>query len=149
MINITNYLDTKLIHFFDSKNSADMINDLVGLLDKHNKLQNKEAFLEALFERERIVSTGIGMGVAIPHAKLPNYKDFFIAIGIQRQGIDWKSLDDLPVQLIFMIGGPDNKQTPYLQILSQITTILKDESTRKNIVNATSPEEVIQIFRES
>ena len=62
--------------------------------------------------------TGIGIGVAIPHAKLEGYSDFFIAIGVQKKkGIDWNALDGSDVKLIFMIGGPENKQTEYLKIL--------------------------------
>jgi len=71
-----------------------------------------------MLEREKIVSTGIGMGVAIPHAKLTSVEDFFIAIGILSKGVQWNALDGGPVRLIFMIGGPDDKQTAYLQILS-------------------------------
>ena len=146
MVTILKYLDVKLIRFFESKTREELMGGLVNLLEEQGKLQDKESFQKALLDREKIISTGIGMGVAIPHAKLPNYDSFFIAIGIQPKGIEWQSLDDLPVQLIFMIGGPDNMQTRYLQVLSQLTSVIKDEELRKEIIKASSPEEVFSLF---
>ena len=81
---------------------------------------NAQAGFGSHVKREKIVSTGIGMGVAIPHAKLPSFDRFFLAVGLQKvkDGIDWDALDGAPVRLIFMIGGPANQQTDYLKILS-------------------------------
>jgi len=87
------------------------------------------------------------MGVAIPHAKLQGYTGFFIAVGIQQgAGIEWNSLDSLPVRLIFMIGGPDDQQTEYLKILSQLTRAVKEEERRKKMLKAQSANEVIALF---
>ena len=99
-------------------------------------------------EREKIVSTGIGMGTAIPHAKITTSEDFFIAIGILAEGIEWNSLDGIPVRIIFMIGGPDNKQTQYLQVLSSLTHIIKNESLRKKMLTLKSTEEIIKVIKE-
>lgn len=144
---ISQYLDTQLVTFLQVNDQKQAIEKLVDLLDRKGKLTDRDAFLHAVLEREKIVSTGIGIGVAIPHAKLGGYKDFFIAIGIQKQtGIAWNALDDLPVRIIFMIGGPDNQQTKYLKILSLITLAIKDESRRKEILNASTPQAVIAAF---
>ncbi len=76
----------------------------MDLLHKEGRLQDKEKFLFSILERERIVSTGIGIGVAIPHAKISGNAGFFVAIGIQKKGgIDWNALDGSLVHLIFMI----------------------------------------------
>lgn len=149
MVKILKYLDVKLIHFFECDTREELIGGLVDLLAEQEKLQDKKSFQKALLDREKIISTGIGMGVAIPHAKLPDYDNFFIAIGIQPNGIEWQSLDGLPVHLVFMIGGPDNMQTRYLQVLSQLTSVIKDEELRKKIIKASSPEDVISIFEEA
>lgn len=87
------------------------------------------------------------MGVAIPHAKLPGYDDFFISIGILQKGVDWHALDGAPVRLIFMIGGPDDKQTEYLRILSSLTYTLKNEELRKKILTLNSPEAIMELLR--
>ncbi|MBS0627575.1 MAG: PTS sugar transporter subunit IIA [Verrucomicrobia bacterium] len=144
---ISKYLDERLVVFLDEGSREDVILRLVDLLHKEGKLQNKEKFLSAILEREKIVSTGIGIGVAIPHAKMSENADFFIAIGIQKKrGIDWKSLDGSLVHLIFMIGGPDNKQTEYLKILSNLTQSIKDEQRRKRLLKCNIAKEVIELF---
>ena len=145
---ISKYLDERLIVFLDVGTRNEALAKLVDVLDAHKKLLDKEGFYHAILEREKIVSTGIGIGVAIPHAKLPKYKDFFIAVGIQKsQGIEWNALDGSPVRIIFMIGGPENQQTQYLQILSQLTLSIKDEERRKKLLKARSAREVLEIFR--
>ena len=114
-MSVTDYLDDRLVVFLDVQTQAEAINALIEALDLAHNSKIK-AFHQAILDREKIVSTGIGLGVAIPHAKLPGYDEFFIAIGIQGgRGIEWNSLDGSQVHLIFMIGGPDNRQTEYLK----------------------------------
>lgn len=143
---IIDYLDSRLITFLDLDTRDDVIYALVSLLDKEGHLPNKEVFCQAIFDREQIVSTGIGMGVAIPHAKLKDFPEFFIAIGIQKKGLDWNSLDKGHVRLIFMIGGPEDRQTEYLQILSLLTSAICDLELRKKLLSATSSQEVLELF---
>lgn len=144
---ISNYLDEQLVLFLDVDNRDAALSALVDCAEKAGKLQKREEFYQAILEREKIVSTGIGIGVAIPHAKLAGFEDFFISIGIQKKrGIDWNTLDGSQVRLIFMIGGPENKQTEYLRILSHLTLAIKDEERRKKLLKATAPHEVIQLF---
>lgn len=146
---ISDYLDENLVAFLETTTQEQALESLVNLLDQEGKLRDKQAFYQAILQREKIVSTGIGIGVAIPHAKLHGYEDFFIAIGIQKgEGIEWHALDGLPVRLIFMIGGPDDQQTEYLNILSMITTAIKDEARRKQLLKAKTPQEVVAIFED-
>lgn len=148
MIHISKYMDPTLVTIFnkDVRSREDALQALVDLLDGAGKLHDRDSFYAAIMEREKIVSTGIGMGVAIPHAKLFSYDDFFIAIGVLQRGVDWNALDNTPVRLIFMIGGPDDKQTEYLQILSNLTGAIKDEERRKKILTLNSKEAIIQLF---
>jgi nitrogen PTS system EIIA component len=146
MIKICDYLDPRLIAFLDIGTRDEAIKTLVNMIHQTGRLQDKYAFYEAIIEREKIVSTGIGMGAAIPHAKLHSYDEFFIAIGVLRKGLDWNSLDGSPVRLIFLIGGPDDKQTEYLQILSKLTQLIKDEQIRKKMLTLNSPEDMIKLF---
>jgi PTS system nitrogen regulatory IIA component len=145
---ISDYLDSRLIAFLNADSRDEAIYSLVDLLNEEGYLSNKETFCNAIFEREQLVSTGIGMGVAIPHAKLKELTDFFIVIGIQqaKKGIDWNALDKAPVRLVFMIGGPDDKQTEYLQILSLLTSAIRDVDLRKKLLNAQSSEEALALF---
>ncbi|MBI5272491.1 MAG: PTS sugar transporter subunit IIA [Chlamydiia bacterium] len=142
-------LDMQLVSFLDVNTRDEAIDALIDLLDKAGKLPDKAVFRQAIFHREKLVSTGIGMGVAVPHAKLKNFPDFFIAIGIQRKkGLDWNALDTAPVRIVFMIGGPEDKQSEYLQILSQLTSAIKNMDLRKALLKAASKEQVLGLFSE-
>jgi PTS system nitrogen regulatory IIA component len=144
------YLDARLVQFLDVSTRDEAIDALIELLDKQGKLPNRKQFRQAIFQREQLVSTGIGMGVAVPHAKLAELRRFFIAIGIQRiKGIEWNALDKAPVRLVFLIGGPDNRQNEYLQILSQLTSAFKNVELRKELLKAQTPQEVISLFQKS
>lgn len=146
---ISDYLDSRLITFLDVDTRDEAINALVDLLDEEGHLPSKDAFRKAIFHREQLVSTGIGMGVAVPHAKLKDFTDFFIVVGIQqKKGLEWNALDKAPVRLIFMIGGPEDKQTEYLQILSLLTSAIRDVDLRKKLLNAQTAEQVFEFFSE-
>lgn len=141
-------MDPHLVAFLDVDKRDEAIKSIVDKIYRAGKLQDKNSFYQAIIEREKIVSTGIGMGAAIPHAKLPLYDDFFIAIGVLRKGLDWNAIDGTPVRVIFLIGGPDDKQTEYLQILSTLTQAIKDEQIRKKMLTLNSPEDIIELFED-
>jgi nitrogen PTS system EIIA component len=147
MIKIFRYFDPQLVLFLDSSSRDEALHAIVDHLNAIGKLKDKSVFSDAIMDRERVVSTGIGMGVAIPHAKLPEYEDFFIAVAVLSKGIDWHALDGAPVRLVFMIGGPDDKQTEYLQILSSLTGALKDEDRRKKMLTLNSPDAIVDLFK--
>lgn len=146
MVQISKYMAPELVTFLDVQTREESLQAMVDVLDAAGKLHDRKSFYSAIMEREKIVSTGVGMGIAIPHAKLSSYEDFFIAIGILKRGVDWKSLDQAPVRSIFMIGGPENEQTKYLQILSAITVAIKDEEKRKKLLSLNSKEAIINLF---
>ena len=146
VMSISDYLDPRLVLFLESEKRDEALLELVALLNDTSKLKSAELFYQALQKREQFLSTGIGLGVAIPHAKLEGYDTFFIAIGIHKKGIEWNALDGAPVRLIFMIGGPDNQQTEYLKILSLLTMAIKNEERRKKMIKATSAQEVLELF---
>lgn len=144
---IFDYLDSQLILFLDVETRDEAIDAIIDRLEEEGKLPDKEAFRKAIFHREKLVSTGIGMGVAVPHAKLPEFSDFFVALAIQKKkGLDWNALDKLPIRIIFMIGGPEGKQTEYLQILSLLTSAIRDVELRKLLLNAQNEQEAAELF---
>lgn len=146
MKKISKYFDPNLIAFLNANTQDEALAELIDIVSKAGYLHDKEAFYRSIYEREKIVSTGIGMGVAIPHAKLAAYDDFFIAVAILSKPIAWNTIDGSPVRIIFMIGGPDDKQTEYLRILSQLTHSLKDEERRKKLLTLNTPAAIIQLF---
>lgn len=147
MITISDYLDEKLILFLNATSRDAALTALVDQAYAEGRIPDKDAFYQAIIEREKLVSTGIGMGVAIPHAKMAGYDEFFIAIAVLQKGVNWQSLDNAPVRIIFLIGGPDDKQTEYLQILSTLTVLIKNEELRKKMLTLNSQEAIIRLFQ--
>ena len=144
---IAKYLDPRLILFLEVETRDEAIDQLIHLLHEQGKLADEVAFRKSIYQREEIVSTGIGVGVAVPHSKMQELQEFFIAVGIQKKkGIEWNALDKAPVRIVFMIGGPDNQQTEYLHILSMLTSAIKEVELRKKLLKAVSPHEVFQLF---
>lgn len=138
-----------VICFLKAAHRDEALKTLIDALVSSGKVPDGQLFFDAILKREKIVSTGIGMGVAIPHAKFDSFEQFFMAVGVQKskEGIEWGALDDSPVRLIFMIGGPANQQTAYLEILSRLTVAIKDEQRRCDLIKAESGERVIELFQ--
>lgn len=148
MVKVRDYLQASSIARLNAATREEVVESLLDVIDQNQLVPNLEEFSQAISDREKIVTTGIGMGVAIPHAKLPSLDHFFIVIGITQQGVDWNALDGAPVRLVFMIGGPDDKQTEYLQILSGITQAIKNEDRRKQLLSAKDPKEVMALLED-
>lgn len=147
MKSLSDYTDEELILFTNATDRDQVIETMVSKLDELDKLPDPAGFLKAIFEREKLVSTGIGMGVALPHAKMSSLEDFFIAVAILQKGVDWHSLDRASVRIVIMIGGPDDKQTEYLQLLSRLTLLIKNEEIRKKLLTSNSAIDIIKLFK--
>ena len=93
------------------------------------------------------MSTGIGLGIAIPHAKISSVTEFVVGFGKVTAGLDFNSLDGKPVHFIVMIAGPDNQQERYLQLLARITLKLKDGGVRRRLTEAESIAEILEALR--
>ncbi|MDA3838413.1 MAG: PTS sugar transporter subunit IIA [Candidatus Delongbacteria bacterium] len=135
------------IIFIDQKEVNPTLEDLVYKAFDLNFIKNKKEFLSAILERENIVSTGIGLGIAIPHSKLESIDNFFIIVGIIKNDINWKSIDSKPVKAVFMIGGPSNAQKKYLGILSKLMLLFKNSKIRNELFTASTNNDVVEIFK--
>lgn len=140
------YIDERLIFFLNEEHKEEAIWRLInGVVEQRKLPEDQETFYQAILEREKLVSTGIGIGIAVPHTRVDGA--FFVAIGIQKQrGIEWGAIDNMPVHIIFLIGGPEQKQTEYLSLLSWITQSMKDSHKRKKLLQSSSPQEVVSIL---
>jgi PTS system nitrogen regulatory IIA component len=109
---------------------------------------NREKLLEMLLEREKLGSTGIGHGVAIPHGKLKGVDGIIVAFGRSKKGVDFHSMDNRPVNLFFLIVAPENSTATYLKILASISRLLRDKAIRKKLIKASSRDELYSIIAE-
>lgn len=121
----------------------DAINGLVDQLDKAGKLNDRSIFKEAILKREEQSTTGIGDGIAIPHAKTGAVKEAAIAFGKSEAGVDYESLDGQPAHLFFMIAAPEGANNTHLEALSRLSSILMNEEARKKLKNASTAQDVL------
>lgn len=131
-----------------SKNKADVIDELIEILDKAGKLNDREIFKKEILKREAQSSTGLEEGIAIPHAKTAAVKIPSIAIGISKTGVDYESLDGEASRLFFMIAAAEGADDTHIELLSKLSTILLEDEVREALLCAKSKEEVIQMLED-
>ncbi|SFA91674.1 MULTISPECIES: PTS fructose transporter subunit IIABC [unclassified Bacillus (in: firmicutes)] len=137
--------ETVLISMATNK-KQNAIEELANILYEAGKLNNLNAFKEAIIKREQQSTTGIGEGIAIPHAKTNAVKEPAIAFGRSVSGVDYESLDGQPAHLFFMIAAPEGANNTHLEALSRLSSILMIKEARQKLLNARSKSEVINII---
>jgi nitrogen PTS system EIIA component len=145
-MNIKNYINKDTVIFLSENDKCQCLKKMIDAAFKSGKISDKDIFTKAIEERESLISTGIGLGVAVPHAKLKMIPDFFIITAINSLPVYWDSIDGKPVKIIFLIGGPSDRQTDYLKLLSHIILTVKDEYKRKKIETAGDALSVTELF---
>ena len=143
MKSLSRLISPDRITWLDQDNKIDCLRGLVQCLSESEELGNEDSIFDAIMEREQLLSTGFGLGLAIPHAKLNIIDDFIVGLAIHREGVPFDSLDDQPVHILVMILGPDQKQDEYLKVLSRVTAFLKDQ--RESILSLEDNEELYKL----
>ncbi len=126
----------------------EIINGLVEMVARSPKILDKEKVRKAIFDRERIMSTGVGNGFAIPHGKTDAVTDIAAAFCVTERPIPYQSLDEIPVRLVFLLVGKDNLVGPHIKLLSRISRLMNKEEFRNRLLGLKSPQEVISAFRQ-
>jgi nitrogen PTS system EIIA component len=124
----------------------EVLTELGQLLSKPGGAK-AEAITSALLEREKLATTGVGDGVAIPHAKLGDLEENRIAVGTSRKGVAFDAIDGKPVRILFALIAPLSSSGDHLRVLAQISRLLKDPTIRQNLINAPDPETFIALIR--
>lgn len=132
----------------NARTKKEVIEELVDVLEKTGKLHNRQTFIEAIFAREAQSTTGIGEGIAIPHAKTKAVRTPAVVFGRSKEGIDYDSLDGKRSHLFFMIAAPEGANNTHLEALSRLSTLLMDASFRSKIENASTKQQIIQAIQE-
>ena len=144
---ITDLLDKKSVTLnLLASTKPKAIDELVDLVQKSGNLNDKEEYKKAIIAREEMSTTGIGEGVAIPHAKTKAVNKACLAAAVSKEGVDYESFDQSLSHLFFMIAAPDGANDTHLEVLSRLSTILMDEEFRNNLINATSVDEFISLI---
>jgi fructose-specific phosphotransferase system IIA component len=126
----------------------EVIDAMIDLVASSPKVMDKEKVRKAIFEREEIMSTGVGNGFAIPHGKTEAVSDIVAAFAVTAQPIDYQSLDEKPVRLVFLLVGKDNLVGPHIKLLSRISRLMNKEEFRRRLLDLKSPREILEAFRQ-
>jgi len=133
---------------FKSDVKEDIINELIDLYDGNDKVNDLEKVRTAIHEREKIMSTGVGKGFAIPHGKTNAVSGVIAAFGKTTRDIDYEALDGDPVHLVFLLVGRDDMVSINIKLLSRISRMMNKDDFRERLVEAKSTREILNIFQE-
>jgi len=146
---ILQYLDAAAIDFALKAQSRDeVIRELAGILHRTGKVQNPAALVEALLERESLGSTGIGHGVAIPHARSKEVSRSVIAIGRSERPVEFDAIDGKPTRLFFLLVAPEGGDNEHLFTLAKIARLIKDARTRERLLTVDTPQALLDLLRD-
>ena len=133
---------------FKSDKKDDVINELIDLLKGDERVIDLEEVRKCVFDREKIMSTGVGKGFAIPHGKTNSVTDIVAVFGKSKKPIDYNALDGEPVNLIFLMVGKDTLVSKHIKLLSRISRLMNNDEFREKLVKAESKEYILKIFEE-
>lgn len=123
-----------------------LINEMCGILQSRVPMVQKEELASILMDRERLSSTGIGEGVAIPHGKVPGLTNLVAAFGVSRNGVDFNSIDGKPTRMFFALIAPENSAGIHLKALARISRLFKNPAFRKAILDETDAAKIHSII---
>ncbi len=130
-----------------SKTKEEAIREIAETLYKKGKINDMDKLISDILEREELGSTGIGHGIAIPHARTEAVSDFVVGFGRSSRGIDFNSIDGEKVNLIFLMGANPNQLNLYLRLLAELSKFLMNASCRKELMEAKDASSVIEMVK--
>jgi PTS system nitrogen regulatory IIA component len=143
MMRLSDHLAASRVIELEGLGKDEVLRELVDAVAGSPAVRDPALLLRAVVEREGILSTGIGLGIAVPHAKLRSVDDFVIAVGVSREGVDFDALDLKPAHIVVLIAAPEGRQRDYLSLLAQVTVTLKDAEVRERIIASAAEPAVV------
>lgn len=147
-ITLRDHLDASRVVSLAAHGKEAALAELVASAATSEHVEDADALLHAVQEREGLLSTGIGLGIAIPHARIAAVREFVVAVGLHGEGLEFGSIDGKPVHIVVLIAGPQDAKKPYLELLAQISKRLKMEDVRDRIVKTEDKGEVVNLLTE-
>ncbi|HKZ22613.1 MAG TPA: PTS sugar transporter subunit IIA [candidate division Zixibacteria bacterium] len=144
---LSKFTEESLINFnLRGTSKNEIINELVDLAAKSKLVKDRDELYQAVVEREKLVTTGVGYGVAFPHAKTKAVKGILIAFGRSQAGVDFEAMDKKPVHLFFLIAAPEDAIGAHLNVMARLSYIMKSEKVREKLMQTQSPKELLEII---
>ena len=135
-----------IIKELDSRDKKNVLDELSSFLENEGEIINKENLLAALIGREKLGSTGIGENVAIPHAKISEIDKIITVFGRSKNGVEFESLDQKPVNFIFLVLAPENSTGQHLKALARISRLFKNPSLRESVLRTNEADQIYSIL---
>ena len=130
-----------------AKDKNEILSILISSFSDEASAEELEAIRKAVYEREQIMSTGVGKGLAIPHGKSPELEKNYGAFAVLETPVNYESVDDQPVSLIFLLAGPSAGNRSHIKMLSRISRLLNNETFRNKLKKINSSEEILQLLK--
>lgn len=144
---LSKFCEEDLVSFdLKAKTKNEAIEELVDLAARSTMIRDRDEVLNAVLEREKLVTTGVGYGVAFPHAKTRALKGIVIAFARSNEGIDFQAMDKKPVQLFFLIAAPEDAIGAHLNVMARLSFLMKSEQNREKLLAARTAGEVFMIL---
>ena len=145
---ISDFLNADLLELdLSASDTENCIKKLVDILERNSLIKSPEEVYRKLIEREKVMSTGIGMEVAIPHARCPSLSRTIVTMAISNRGIEFKAIDGKPVKVIFLIVGPPEAASLHVKLLAQIARMIKSKDFAETILQAKTGAEIVEIIQ--
>jgi mannitol/fructose-specific phosphotransferase system IIA component (Ntr-type) len=146
-MDIKKVITKECVCFLKSHTKEDVLLELMGLIKASGKIEDITELKEKIFHREELMSTGIGLGLALPHARMEGIIEPIVAIGASHEGIeDYSAIDDQLIKLVILIVTGKHQHKEYVKLLSSIIVMLKNTSLREDIFNASDIEQIYDAF---
>jgi PTS system fructose-specific IIA component len=133
----------------EADNKDDLISRMIDLLSHHSEVLDIEEVRRAVVERENMMSTGVGKGLALPHAKCEAVSDTVAALATLERPVDYGSIDDEPVRIVFLLVGTPDAKSQHVKVLSRVSRLMNREAIRSDLLSSKSPAELLDSFREA
>lgn len=144
------YFNSKLITYIEGKHTKEeVLKKLVDLIRKNSDaLEDEKNFYENILAREELGSTGIGQGIAIPHARSEKIEKIVVAIGLLENSLDFNSPDGENVKLVILVGAPKGQNREYLSLVSELMRTFRNKKLRESVICATDYQELLEAIAE-
>jgi fructose-specific phosphotransferase system IIA component len=144
---LSKFCDENLVAFSLKATTKDaVLEELVDLAASSNMIKDRNDLLADVRERENLVTTGVGYGVAFPHAKTRSAKGIVIAFGRSAKGIDFEAMDHRPVHIFFLIAAPEDAVGAHLNVMARLSFLMKSEENRQKLMQASSQGDVLALM---
>ncbi len=144
---LSKFCEENLVTFdLKAQTKDEAIDQLVELASASSMIKDRDQLLKDVKEREELVTTGVGYGVAFPHAKTRSVKGIVIAFGRSAEGVDFDAMDHQPVNLFFLIAAPEDAIGAHLNVMARLSYLMKSEENRQKLLDASSPGDVLALI---